>query len=110
MGGYVFPGCNAPPLILDETEETGLLPYQRVWMTAPHPPPPPPSLSQGLDPPVLLSDFTNNVKEAGLWRQHMINFPNHNDKTVPLGENNLVTLFRPEKNSCISFHGILVTT
>ena len=40
----------------------------------------------------------------------MINFPNHDDKTVPLGENNLVTLFRPEKNSCISVHGILLTT
>ena len=81
-------------------------------MTAPQPPlpSPPPSLSQDLDPPVLLSDFTNNVKEAGSWRQHMINFPNHDDKTVPLGENNLVTLFRPEKNSCISVHGILLTT
>ena len=40
----------------------------------------------------------------------MINFPNDDDKTVPLGENNLVTLFRLEKNSCISVHGILVTT
>ena len=39
----------------------------------------------------------------------MINFPNHDDKTVPLGENNLVT-FKPEKNSCISVHGILLTT
>ena len=81
-------------------------------MTAPQPPSPPPpsSLSQGLDLPALLSDFTNNLKEAGLWRQRMINFPNHDDKTVPLGENNLVTLFRPEKNSCISVHGILLTT
>ena len=40
----------------------------------------------------------------------MINFPNDDDKTVPLGENNLVTLLRPEKNSCISVHGILLTT
>ena len=72
--------------------------------------PPPFSLSQGLDLPVLFSDFTNNVKEAGSWRQHMINFPNDDDKTVPLGENNLVTLLRPEKNSYISVHGILLTT
>ena len=33
----------------------------------------------------------------------MINFPNHGDKTVPLGENNLVTLFRPERIAAFPF-------
>ena len=33
--------------------ETGLPPYLRVWMTAA--PPPPPPLSEGLDPPLILS-------------------------------------------------------